>query len=445
MLAFGLCLIASCTPPADDTVADVESAPAAELATSDTSPAPAPETCAAPAEWFPSSETTKPDPNIKFDSLCTFHQWAWQSFLWLTQTPADDKLRFESFPNNHDVVHGSAPLAPRALRLKVRTRKSDRPDDPLDAINQAGSGGVLVDQNGRAVYYSQYVNAAMFDEIVDKNWNEPNVLQKIPPDTPFATGDVELKVSWKIVEPGDDVSSFFVREAVIDRLIISDNRIKIDTSTQLDVTVALVGFHIVGWVNEHSEAIWATFEHNNNAPDFVAKQSPSAPVSDRNWTFYAANTPAIDCNQASTLDMTLDEATQILGRITQACRQYPSGMPADTPADDGNIFAIRTLNQSVLAQLETESVLRNYFEVGAVWTTGNPLQPNSSLQDVLVGSKLLSNATIETFTQNTRSENNCFRCHNTLMFNPMESTIDPLQGTNLNLSHIILEAYTENQ
>ncbi len=52
---------------------------------------------------------------------------------------------------------------------------------------------------------------------------------------------------------------------------------------------------------------------------------------------------------------------------------------------------------------------------------------------------------IETFTQNVQSENNCFSCHNTLMYNPSDPSIPPLQGTNINLSHIILEAYVANQ
>jgi hypothetical protein len=31
------------------------------------------------------------------------------------------------------------------------------------------------------------------------------------------------------------------------------------------------------------------------------------------------------------------------------------------------------------------------------------------------------------------------------MYNPPEASVQPLQGTNINLSHIILEAYLQNQ
>ena len=115
------------------------------------------------------------------------------------------------------------------------------------------------------------------------------------------------------------------------------------------------------------------------------------------------------------------------------------------PGNDApNLAAIEQLNESVLQQLESGSLLKSYFEVGAVWTTG-VIAPNSTLQDTLVGSKLLGNAVIETFNQAVQSQNNCFSCHNTMMFNPTDPKIQPLQGTDINLSHIILNAYLENQ
>jgi hypothetical protein len=89
-------------------------------------------------------------------------------------------------------------------------------------------------------------------------------------------------------------------------------------------------------------------------------------------------------------------------------------------------------------------VARSYFEVGVIWTNGD-LQPNNDQQAHRLGSTLLNNSVIETFTQNVQSDNNCFSCHNTLMYNPSDPSIQPLQGTNINLSHIILEAYIDNQ
>ncbi len=414
--------------------------------------APAAGACAAPAAWFPHSNTPEPNPNQPFASLCDFHQWAWQSFLWLTQTNGG-KLRFETFPTVEDVIAGKDTSSTRgSMKLAVRTQKADGPNQSLDEVTQADSLGVLVDHGGRASYYSQYVNPQMFQQIISLHWNDPEVLNEIPPDTVFATGNVELKVSWKIVAPGEDTSKYYVRPALIDRLVTGpDGNVQVDeNSPPLAVQVALVGFHVVGWVQGHPEAVWASFEHDDNAPDLAPKQSPTAPVSSRDWTYYSANTLALNCNQVDTGKLKLDPATQALTPITQVCRQFPFGMAAGTPSTDPNLQAITTLNASVKSQLGND-VARNYFEVGAIWLH-SPTEPNSKiftpnndLQQFRAGSTLLNNSVIETFTQNVQSDNNCFSCHNTQMYNPSDPSIQPLQGTNLNISHIILEAYVANQ
>lgn len=437
------------TPDASATT-DGSAATGAPAATDATTPPTG--ACTAPAAWFPHANTPEPNPNQPFASLCDFHQWAWQSFLWLTQTDGG-KLRFETFPTVEDVIAGKDTASTRgAMKLAVRTQKIHGPHQSLDEVTQADSLGVLVDHGGRAGYYSQYVNSLMFLQIKNLHWNDPQVLDEIPPDTDFQTGNVELKVSWKIVAPGEDASKYYVRPALVDRLVTGpDGNVRIDKSAPpLEVRVALVGFHVVGWVQGHPEAVWASFEHDDNAPDLAPKQSPSAPVSSRDWTYYSANTLALDCNQVDTGKLTLDPATQTLKPITQVCRQFPFGMAAGTAKTDPNLQAITTLNASVKSQLG-DDVARRYFEVGAIWlhsaTEPNSklFTPNNNLQEFRAGSTLLNNSVIETFTQNVQSSNNCFSCHNTLMYNPSDPSIPPLQGTNLNISHIILEAYVENQ
>ena len=403
-------------------------------------------TCAAPSEWFPQSQTPPPNPNVDFNSFCAFHQWAWQSYLWLTQVDeTTGMLRFEKFPTSQDVIDGKQTLADasKPLKLRPRTKKRDGSNQPLDEINQAGEGGILVDHNGKATYYSQYVNPTMFNDIVSQKWNDPKVLNSMPPTVTFKTGDVELKASWKIVGEGDDTSKFVIRPAVIDKLVNKNGQITVDTDTQIDVHVALVGLHIVGTVKGHPEGIWATFEHNKNAPDFAANQNMNEAVSDQDWTYYTANTKAIDCNQLNTPVLALNEANQTISPISEVARVFPFGTKAGAKADP-NLKAIQELNASVLSQLAADNVTKNYFEVGAVWTTGL-IAPNLTLQDSLVGSKFLSNSVIETFTQNITNQNNCFGCHNTMQFQPDDPKIKPLQGTNINWSHIILEAYLENQ
>ncbi len=434
-------------PAADSATAPPAAAPTA-AAKSLALAAAAPPSCTAPATWFPSTQTPEPDPNVDFNSFCAFHQWAWQSMLWLTQLDDSGRMRFESFPTAAEVISGQGSDTPgAALQLRPRTSKTDRAADSLDEINQAGQGGILVDHQGRAIYYSQHVNQAMFNDIESQGWNLPSVLNSMPATVEFKTGDVELKAAWKIVSPGEDVSELIVRDGVVDTLVNRDGSITTDPTRPLQVKVAFVGFHIVGWVKGHPEAIWATFEYRRNAPDYAPEQSTDKPVSSEGFLFYTANTKAIDCNQLNSAVLKLDEATQTLSPVTQVCRQFPFGMVAGT-TDKGNdlpnLAAITELNASVQQQLETGSLLKNYFEVGAEWTTG-VIVPNSTLQDTLVGSRLLGNAVIETFNQQVQSQNNCFSCHNTMMFNPPDPKIPPMQGTNISLSHIILRAFLDNQ
>ncbi len=413
---------------------------------------PDPTACAAPATWFPSTQTPKPNPNVDFDSFCAFHQWSWQSFLWLTQMDGNGKMRFESFPTPQEVIVGIESTVDDTLLLRPRTTKSDRVPESLNEINQAGQGGILVDQQGRVIYYSQYVNPEMFTDIVSQGWNLPSVLNSMPPTVQFKTSDVELKAAWKIVSPGEDVRGLILRKAQVDKLVNRNGAITTDPSQPLNVQVAFVGFHIVGWVKGHPEAIWSTFEYRNNAPDYAPSQSTDKPVSDRDWLFYRAGSKAIECNQLNSATLKLDEATQKLAPVTQVCRQFPFGMVAGStePNNDvPNLAAITELNASVLKQLESGTLLKNYFEVGAEWTTGitNPptFVPNSTLQSTLVGSKFLANSVIETFNQQVQSQNNCFACHNTMMFNPVDPKVQPMQGTDISLSHIILRAYLDNQ
>ena len=70
----------------------------------------------------------------------------------------------------------------------------------------------------------------------------------------------------------------------------------------------------------------------------------------------------------------------------------------------GNAEVIAT-NNTVRSLLDPNDVRRNYIQTGTTWTIfgGNPSSSNQ------VGTNILANTTMETFTQG----NNCFSCHNT--------------------------------
>ncbi len=409
--------------------------------------------CTAKKDWFPHSQTPRPDDkNFQSTSNCVFHQWSWQMFLWLTQT-VDGEPRFLSFQSPYSLLGINSP------KMMPRTSKSATPQT-FNEYLQAGTDGILIDHQGRSVYYSQYVNPTFADFISKYNLTDPETVQNFNPTTPFDISSMELKASWKIVAKGEDSSDFFTMQTSINRLVNKGGKIVIDQNSSEVVTVALVGFHIGGVVNGHPEMIWATFEQKSNAPNVAQNPTPDTIVSDKDWLFYTAGTRYADCNvnPADSPLLKLDEKNQTLTPITQACRQYEFGNNPDNPAvkkasmqtNDSNIAS---LNKDVLAALAADDVWRNYHEVGAIWFLNtNQLKPGLSLatdgigtEHELTGSLKLSNSTVETFTQTQSTMNNCFRCHNTLQRFPPKITLDPLPALNLNISHAFVNIYFWSQ
>src|SRR4051812_10242461 len=85
---------------------------------------------------------------------CDFQLWSWSAFVNVMQTDPATKLpRLLTLPTFDDLASGDlkrAAVGPRTLMLKPRDQKPKS----ISEFQQAGSRGVLVDQNGRAVYYA---------------------------------------------------------------------------------------------------------------------------------------------------------------------------------------------------------------------------------------------------------------------------------------------------
>src|SRR5262249_6009770 len=158
-------------------------------------------------------------------SDCGFHQWAYQTFLWETQT-VDGDLRFITqtyTPAQVFSTSGPLPALSRVpknkkLTLRPRDSKSTAPRS-LGSINQAGDSGVLVDPNSkRAVYYAVHLNDVYYSFIRSNNYNTPQTLLNAPATQNYPVGTLELKSSWRIVGPNDDTSGFYTTTADIELL-----------------------------------------------------------------------------------------------------------------------------------------------------------------------------------------------------------------------------------
>jgi hypothetical protein len=409
--------------------------------------------CTAPAAWFPHNQTPPPDSkNFPSDpNNCDFHQWSWNTFLWLTQD-VNGAPRFQSMPaDGIETPPGVAdPLigrAPKAREIRI--------------IDQAGPDGILVDQSGHAVYYTIHSDSIFGDFITQNGLLDPTTLRAFDPKTPFPVGSLTLKAAWKIVNPGEDVSTFYTRQAEVALLTEKNGKITVALDENgkpktKTMQLALVGFHIAGTVTGHPEMIWATFEHMRNAPDLpepMDKMKPDATVSDKAWTFYKKDTKFKDCNvnSAGAGALKLDEQAQTLSPVTEVCRMVAYG-----GGKSSNVANIVTINKSVHAQLK--DLWKNYFEVGAIWfSSPDALEPNCTFQPgalecpaekgqpILTGSTHLSNTTVETFTQTQSTQDNCFACHNTVQVSATNPTMQSLPGLDVDISHVLINQYFEAQ
>jgi len=436
-----------------------------------------PENKAAIKTWFPHSRTPEPN-SIKFndDTICNFHIWSWQMFLWLTRNDKSGQPRFLAFETPYSV------LGIENREVLLPTLHKGTHTESFDEYLQAGPDGILVDHNGNPVYYSQYLNDTFVSFIKDNDLTTPKTVQNFPATTSFPPGAIEIKASWRIVEKGDDVSKVFTRKSSVYALKNSKGKIVVNKDVKRNVTLALVGFHIGGIVENHPEMVWATFEPRTNAPNVKPGTLPSTAVSSKGHVFYTANTRYASCNVPS--GVTLNAATQKLSPVTQVCRQYKFG----NAKNDFNTRGLRnqyaeddTLNTKILKNItknddnvkELNAIVRknlkdvfvNYREVGAIWfasgvSGGNPLKPgmylttdvgqytDGKVKQVLIGSLKLSNSTIETFTQLASAQENCLRCHNTVgVTNPKGEAngIVGLKAMNLNISHAFINMYFWSQ
>jgi hypothetical protein len=389
--------------------------------------------CSAPNDWFPHEKTPPPNNNLAPQTNCDFHKWSWQSFLWLTQEN-NRKLRFLNFHTEEELLKGEKSTAGELLLLP-RVAKADG-GETLDDLTQAQTRGVLIDRKHRAVYYAVHMNDIYYNFIKENQLLDPKTFIKTSPDTAFPIGALITKSSWWIVPPGQDAEGYYCTTGSIGCIVSSEKGQLIVCGTISNVKVALVGLHVVGVVRDHPEFLWATFEHKDNAPNLPPNLKPKSPepVSDKDWTFYAKDTPANKCNLLNADEVQLVNAKkQTLDPRTNVFRQYAWG--GGTEENQANIEA---LNDNIHKKLPPKSVWRNYNLIGTVWLPPNSLKPNQfTLSDNTAGSTHLANATMETFAQ----PSNCFSCHNTLPVRCLGKIIIP--GKNLNLSHLLLDAYLQ--
>lgn len=369
-------------------------------------------------------------------SDCVFHQWSWEAFVWATAIEPQTKLpRFIGLPTEADLTHPRTKTERiKMLRLKTRSLKPQGTQQELDAFQQAGSNGILVDQQGHPLLYSVHMTDEYFATV--QTYYGVKAYMKAGPHVNFPVGSAVFKAAWKIVtDSGKPPADSYCTAATIPRLIDHPKGgIMIDPSgATRSVTVALVGLHVVGVTENHPEFLWGSFEQVRNSPSLSDPEQtdPGQIVSNQNYTFYKAGTPFGQCNQLAPHKIS-PVGSQRLSNITNVVRRNKYG-----GADRANARYIRDINSQAQTYVKSfgkpNAVFANYSLVGTVWLHTGTLQPgDDNLNTAAVGSVNLANSVMETFVQGTKNSN-CFACHNTGGFSSYG-----IPGKNINLSHVIL-------
>lgn len=400
--------------------------------------------CTASGAWI--DNPSMPQEVAPGQSNCDFHRFMWQSFLFLAQpVKAGSGVRqFETYMPSYGLFVGPG-AKPAAWGTVPKPRYCEGVDPPdagyvfSNLTLQAGSHQPLVDRSLNDVFYNVSVNEPAYRFITGCDLYKAQCSLTLAPDllTPggmrvvdipkqyprlaFPDHSIELKTSWKILTPGEAAGKTFY---------MTKGAVKSPGKDCLkNVTLGLVGMHIVTKTPTHPEFIWATFEHKNNAPDCGA--TAARPPLGGDWTFY----------DKACKDCTTNE--YVKGKASQICRMHPWGNPVDgtfpnnlncdsipPPAYicdpdvrkniiDPNTANLKSLNASVTAMLrklppgDPNKLWANYELVGNVWTVGGALPPYLQAQR---GSLASANTTMESYVQNGEANvtnpNNCFSCHN---------------------------------
>jgi hypothetical protein len=273
-------------------------------------------------------------------------------------------------------------------------------------LGQAGFGsllGPIADQHGHYVRYLTLYNSSEFDFIENKtlflrsNIPPAPTAPNSPPALQFPNGSIDVKAAWIDMTGFTDAQRvrYYTRTA-----LVLDPR----SGTCSNLTVGLVGLHIVQKTPSRPQWIWSTFEQVDNVP-------PAQSGSPGTFTFNNGNpTQPMPANNPLPLNPLNPQPTPFNIVRTPNAPIHP------------NTMATNAKYRKLLAGVN--SVWQNYQLVMTQWPIGNGSQPVPPTQTGAVGSALQSltfpgfgatsafaNTTLETFDQgNPRT--GCMNCHN---------------------------------
>jgi len=405
------------------------------------------------ASWFKDGKIKKdglimPANSLsKLDSDCEFYKWSWRMFLWtISQTGNGNGDYVFNAKGFFDLLSNDS--------LSQTNSKIARAGK-FESVEQAGLGSFVFMSNktgltpdGSIVYYAIHVNDVFAYFASGKKQGEFKDIDKFLTTQKDLTTVVnyaknnydatikkpnaltmELKSSWIKIDPKyPSAKHYLTLKADIPKYEKDgDQKWTWDgTSFEKNVTMALVGFHVAGSTIDHPEMVWATFEHQYNAPDknYEFIDSEDDTVSQINfmddgyltseqarlpWVFFdsnsrynQANDPRMSANSSGTITAETDKTIGPGNTV----RTHPWGQTDNIP-DLANNSSLLSINKKVRELLKEGDIRNKYMLIGSTWTNGTipgiPRGPVATIE----GSQVLANTTMETYFQ----KDNCFSCH----------------------------------
>jgi hypothetical protein len=360
-------------------------------------------------------------------------------------------------------------------------------------------GAVLMAQNGSLVYYQLMVNdvyAYFATGVADGAWGASfgskfpttqvalNQIKHFaishgrPSPEPFPDPNaltVEIKTAWVEADGLVNLDRYITMDARIPLYNKVSSKLWVRTNNYKVAKMALVGMHVVGSTDgqgaaDHSEMLWATFEHEDNTPNAKYRYTNAAgqpttvnPDFSKAFLFCQRNPPLPSLNiphmkmsddpSGSPDDIigingfSISPSNTIRGNAWGAAFGV-SPNPIDATDADSN-SALIAINNSVRGMLDPADVRNHYMLTGMTWTingggfTDNFGKPGNftTATGTGVGTSQLANTTMETYQQAldpvthqpTYSKQlfNCFSCHQTNTTDVSHIFRDPLTGYGL--------------
>lgn len=386
---------------------------------------------------------------------CAFHQWSWETFVWAIALDETGTPRFLSLPTPAELLSTSASvnqLGKRTLRLASRAHADNQIKGVIEAAGAIveADGNMLVAKNGYPVYASVHMNPSYFNTakanlIINEGYQKNT-------KSNFEVGAAVIKATWLRLGNGVKAPTrAFVTEAqvpILHTLRTTNSAAVVPAKGQYEnVTVALVGMHVVGYTENHPEFLWGTFEHNLNAPMVADNTFSTRDSSPQDYTFYRASTSYAAVNQpnsdASKPVLSFNQVTGTFSPATNVVQQNLSGGENQTNGV-ANIAAVNASSQRFLHGLKngSQATFANYNLIGTVWMAPNSYNHSSGAKDA-IGSVTLANSTAESFIQVAKNTpmtkvQNCFTCHNASSYT-FGSNPDKLSKRTIAISHVLGE------